>query len=586
LSAITLGNCFEPSIKVNELAKVNDFVFCGTTGYGFPDHIGRYVLLKEIMKDPRLMVWGSEPSLWSWKLKSEFLGFFMDLTKIFPVDFVFKLLNLSKNHKLISLSRYIWASKVSGMSGRAVLSTRNDVYRIFANSKSLSSLYPGRVKKPITNGADYYGLVKSSRITLNIHRDEDADIGNIRCFEATGLGSCLITDHGKGMKEFFDIDNEIVTFESAEECIEKLNYLERYPIELEKIRERGQRRTLKDHTTKNRVDKIAEVIKNYYRGNNQSNKLILKKKRLIANYDLDRHPISYDFIFFLQAAYIKSQELEVNEVMVNINWPANLSDIPGLHGDAAKIFSDKIEIRIKNILLDVGALFPFTIINNIKNSILIENDDSVETYYFPEEKVHHNEYYRIVNKNPNKLYDVRATNNAVNYIKEYARKFSNKKIITLTLRSYKLDEIRNNNEKEWAKFLETLNKNKYKIIIIPDTDNIFHKDQTDLKIYDSFHPASFNFDIRLALYEIAYINFFVNNGPCVAATLDSKVNFLLFKIINPSVPHCTIEFLEDAGFKSFKNPEYLGNYQRYIWSDDSYEEINRAFKKLNHDMNV
>ena len=123
--------------------------------------------------------------------------------------------------------------------------------------------------------------------------------------------------------------------------------------------------------------------------------------------------------------------------------------------------------------------------------------------------------------------------------------------------------------------------------MIPDTDNpnretyLLDGENSKDDIFRKclfFTPAAFNFDIRLALYEAARMNMFVNNGPCVAATLSEKVKFLMFKMIVPSIPHCTEDFLTDAGYVIGENPSYLSDGQTYTWLNDDFESLISSFK--------
>ena len=44
-------------------------------------------------------------------------------------------------------------------------------------------------------------------------------------FETTGVGSCLVTDEGSNMSDLFVPDEEVITYESYDELMEKLAYL-------------------------------------------------------------------------------------------------------------------------------------------------------------------------------------------------------------------------------------------------------------------------------------------------------------------------------------------------------------------------
>ena len=85
----------------------------------------------------------------------------------------------------------------------------------------------------------------------------------MRLFEATGMGSLLLTDKKNNLNKLFEIDKEIVTYSCKEEALEKVKYLLENPKKLSEIALAGQERTLKDHTYEIRMKELIEIIKQY-----------------------------------------------------------------------------------------------------------------------------------------------------------------------------------------------------------------------------------------------------------------------------------------------------------------------------------
>jgi hypothetical protein len=103
-------------------------------------------------------------------------------------------------------------------------------------------------------GLAMYQFLADSRIVLNRHIDAAAGrAGNMRLFEATGSGSCLLTDWKPNLGEFFDPEHEVVTFRSTEECMERIAWLLSHESERAAIAAAGQRRTLRDHSLSRRL---------------------------------------------------------------------------------------------------------------------------------------------------------------------------------------------------------------------------------------------------------------------------------------------------------------------------------------------
>jgi hypothetical protein len=117
-----------------------------------------------------------------------------------------------------------------------------------------------RLSQPVF-ALDMYRVLAQSMVTLNQHIDVSrGSASNLRLFEATGVGTCLLTDWKSNLPDFFELDREVVTYRSREECVEKFEWLSHHPREREEIARAGQRRTLADHTYSNRAIRLGEIL--------------------------------------------------------------------------------------------------------------------------------------------------------------------------------------------------------------------------------------------------------------------------------------------------------------------------------------
>lgn len=111
-------------------------------------------------------------------------------------------------------------------------------------------------------GLEMFAQLAHSRITLNSHIDmSEKYASNMRLYEATGVGSCLLTDWRPNLPELFDPETEVVTYETAEECIEKVEYLLGHEEQRQSISRAGQKRALRDHTFDNRAVQLDDLIR-------------------------------------------------------------------------------------------------------------------------------------------------------------------------------------------------------------------------------------------------------------------------------------------------------------------------------------
>ncbi|MBQ9926581.1 MAG: glycosyltransferase [Lachnospiraceae bacterium] len=125
------------------------------------------------------------------------------------------------------------------------------VDKINGNSNHYGNIY----------GVEYYNVLASNLICINSHVPIIKwGAGNMRMFEATGMGTCLLTDDKKENQELFEIDKEIVTYANLEEFKDKLKWLMNCPNEAEKIGKAAQKKTLDVHTYQNKAYQLNEYI--------------------------------------------------------------------------------------------------------------------------------------------------------------------------------------------------------------------------------------------------------------------------------------------------------------------------------------
>lgn len=113
-------------------------------------------------------------------------------------------------------------------------------------------------------GIDMFNVLYNSEIVLNIHADSSPIYAsNMRLFEATGVGSCLLTDKKQNISDLFEVDKEIIVYESVEDCIEKIRWLLSHKTVFKSIAEAGQTRCLREHTYDNRVPTFIQKLEKY-----------------------------------------------------------------------------------------------------------------------------------------------------------------------------------------------------------------------------------------------------------------------------------------------------------------------------------
>ncbi|MBI1178020.1 glycosyltransferase [bacterium] len=113
---------------------------------------------------------------------------------------------------------------------------------------------PGWPEGPIA--AD--NVYPRAQIGWNLHNS----VGpcNSRLFTLPAYGVMQICDNKSNLAKIFDLDREVVGFDSIEECVEKTCYYLTHPDERRRIAAAGWKRVMADYTTKRWWEKLASTI--------------------------------------------------------------------------------------------------------------------------------------------------------------------------------------------------------------------------------------------------------------------------------------------------------------------------------------
>jgi len=106
-------------------------------------------------------------------------------------------------------------------------------------------------------------IFSNSRINLNFtasYGDGASRQLKARIFEVPMCGGFLLTEYVEGVEEYFEIDKEIVCFETVDEAIEKITYYLAHANERKTIAQAGFNRAHRDHTWGKRLRVVFEHI--------------------------------------------------------------------------------------------------------------------------------------------------------------------------------------------------------------------------------------------------------------------------------------------------------------------------------------
>lgn len=131
-------------------------------------------------------------------------------------------------------------------------------YKVGRLPESLERTYQGYAW-----GLDYFRLLASSRIVINRHGEiAKGFANNMRLFEVTGMGACLLTEHAPNITNFFELGEECFTYRSESELVDLIRWLflpEALEV-LEATAKHGQERCHAEHTYEHRADIFRRYV--------------------------------------------------------------------------------------------------------------------------------------------------------------------------------------------------------------------------------------------------------------------------------------------------------------------------------------
>lgn len=236
-----LLHAFEPSVLdrvQSSTAKIIPFGFIGSVQWGDYAHNQRALFLYELSQRTNLTLYSSVPDLIS--------GYFAGNWKA-PIQRVY--------YHVLLLLRDMGLDKIADTLPYANVAARFGERLPYAGAfQALAQL----AREPVF-GMEMYQVLHNMRIALNQHAWSDF-ASNMRLFEATGMGTCLLTDAKQNLNELFAVGTDIVTYQNVTECAEQVDYLLNHPAEADAIAKRGQARTLSAHTTSHRAYEFDSLV--------------------------------------------------------------------------------------------------------------------------------------------------------------------------------------------------------------------------------------------------------------------------------------------------------------------------------------
>jgi len=305
-----------------------------------------------------------------------------------------------------------------------------------------------------------------------------------------------------------------------------------------------------------------------------------KPNALYAFYDLKVSGADFDFFGFLLPAEWTRRQLEADHLHLVFVFAENNKFLPGLQHD-----QDHRNWRMNNLLLPCCALLPsvkaITICATREEAQAIY--DRVQSPIFPEGYTVENPVSRwspnwnvlLSNQGHNVKY-LKAAQQACDYINNWVeRERGDKKTVVITLRSSGHQQQRNMDYEEWSILAHKLWDEGYFVVIVPDTEQAMSTLPPEFESFPNLPPAAMNLELRMALYEAAYLCLFVSNGPAALAFYSRNIQFIQF--LAREFIHAPANLESFHGILIGQDDPCLNTFQHLVWkehtADMMYEEF-------------
>lgn len=116
-------------------------------------------------------------------------------------------------------------------------------------------------------GLTMYQVLRASKVTVNLHAEIDVRghishrfANNMRLFEATGAGVCLLTEDRDNLGDMFEAGEELFACKSPKDAARIIDELLADDSRRSAVAKAGQNRTLQEHTYQHRMQELSQIL--------------------------------------------------------------------------------------------------------------------------------------------------------------------------------------------------------------------------------------------------------------------------------------------------------------------------------------
>ena len=173
---------------------------------------------------------------------------------------------------------------------------------------------------------------------------------------------------------------------------------------------------------------------------------------------------------------------------------------------------------------------------------------------------------------------LRATDAGKRFVADFlARQAKGRKAVVVTLRNHDYSPERNSRTADWVAFANSLDPAGFVPIFVHDTETSMRASPADFGQHVVCHAASWNLEIRMALYEVAWLNMALMHGPMELCWYNEQARYVLFMTVGNRAAVNSEASLIANGHRLGIDLEFAKPHQRIVWKRDDLPALLDAF---------
>jgi hypothetical protein len=310
---------------------------------------------------------------------------------------------------------------------------------------------------------------------------------------------------------------------------------------------------------------------------------------LLFVYDLAIAPVTFDFISYLAAAELTRRRRGFAHIDVVF--------VAG-HHDGLRKEEPEYEMqvnpasrawRVRNVLIPALTLLP-----SVRSyAMCASREQAKQLVAGAEQQIYPPDYrvempcqpakswlHRMAREGDKVWPMLKASAAARHYVKSYLDKVAGDRLpLVISLRNYGFGPKRNSRTADWIAFANRCDKTRFAPIFVPDTEMAMTMTPTDLEGYPACLAACWNVELRMALYEAAWLNMGIMNGPLELCWLNENVRYLIFLPMGADAINSAAA-LTEHGHRLGADLDFATPHQHIVWAPDELATIEEAFSRI------